>query len=483
MAQITLYTTSKKKNSTAQPTSGYAMTGTFRTPFDLLNPVIVVEEPTGINLATAYNYAFVNNTDRYYWITKKTAISNTLWEMQLECDPLASWKSSIGSSNQYVVRAASDYNGEITDALYPILSGDDVINTDISSSIPWHIATPALSSGYYIVGIINDDTGAYGAVSYYLFPAASFDNLRHKLLQDTTWTNMQFTEIEQNLYKSLFNPMQYIVSVKWFPIPPYPTGLAHSTISIGWWPLTLDAGNYIYPMNTFFKQDSINLSSVKHTQSTLRGTFLNSAPYLQRTLYIEPFGSIDLDTSKMYTTTAYPIIDYKIDFITGQADIVVRSSSGGVIGGASAMMGVDISIAQSTQDIAGGAVSIARGVSSVVTGFTGKSLNPVSNIVSGVVGGVSGVANAAQSFAPNVAVNGTNGSMIAFCKTMYDMTTLKFVSNDDNTDRGRPLCDVRQISTLSGFVQVDDAQVGFSNCLAPERDAIKRFMEEGFFYE
>ena len=66
-------------------------------------------------------------------------------------DVLATYKTEIGNSTEYVLRTDSttDFNGEITDTTYPATT--DIVSESYSLS---NIFTTDLSVGCYIVGII-----------------------------------------------------------------------------------------------------------------------------------------------------------------------------------------------------------------------------------------------------------------------------------------------------------------------------------------
>ena len=55
------------------------------------------------------------------------------------------------------------------------------------------------------------------------------------------------------------------------------------------------------------------------------------------------------------------------------------------------------------------------------------------------------------------------------------------IVDDDLVCRGRPLCEIRQISTIPGFIQCADVEVHL-NCTSGEMVEIKNYMESGFFY-
>ena len=54
--------------------------------------------------------------------------------------------------------------------------------------------------------------------------------------------------------------------------------------------------------------------------------------------------------------------------------------------------------------------------------------------------------------------------------------------DDDNTHNGRPLCQMRTISNLSGYILVQDGDVA-TNGTSAEDAAIRSYLEGGFYYE
>ena len=78
--------------------------------------------------------------------------------------------------------------------------------------------------------------------------------------------------------------------------------------------------------------------------------------------------------------------------------------------------------------------------------------------------------------------NGTNGSLTQYTNHPYFVQKWRIVADDDNAQKGRPLCQVKTINTLSGFIMVDTPDVSLA-CLEPERQQIAAFMANGFFYE
>lgn len=89
---LRLYYTSDENNKINKALSNaLILTGTMRDSSSIINPVILVE---GSSFG-GYNYAYIPQFDRYYFIKGITNYRNNLWILELECDVLMSFKSSI----------------------------------------------------------------------------------------------------------------------------------------------------------------------------------------------------------------------------------------------------------------------------------------------------------------------------------------------------------------------------------------------------
>ena len=488
MATINLYNFQKRQNSTKQPTgTGLTKTGEFNTPLDVLHPSITVQDPGSI-ISSGYNYAYITSLGRYYWIDRITALSASLCQLDMSVDVLASYKTDIGSSSHYILRCASFSNGDVADYLYPLESSKHC-ETDSISSIPWYQAGGYnLSDGWYIIGINNADSGAVGSTSFYALNEAAFQELRYNLFSSTTWTQMQFSQIEPQLYKSLFNPMQYIVSCMWFPVKPDTTGTTTvSQLSMGFFdadPFT-NVASECFKMNGMTLHGSFDLAEHTHPLASTRGRYLNKTPFLTRTLYIPVVGSIELDTGKIIGTSALPTIYWHIDFISGEAriQVICNQNDGALVGEGCGQLGINVSLAQQTQDIVGFGAGIATAFSGGMSGIFGLLTGNGSEVGNGIASAASGIASAASALAPNVSSLPGNASLICGDILPLDVTSYVFPVNDDNTDRGRPYCEIAQISTMSGYIMCGDANISFSKALRPEQDMIINYLNGGFFYE
>lgn len=89
---IDLYINSSENNRVNKFLSDkFEMTGTLRGETNVVNPEILIEHanPTG------YNYAFIPEFNRYYFINEFTSVRNGLWRVRLAVDVLETYKSQI----------------------------------------------------------------------------------------------------------------------------------------------------------------------------------------------------------------------------------------------------------------------------------------------------------------------------------------------------------------------------------------------------
>lgn len=94
---ITLYYNHSENNViNKDKASARAFTGTLREETSITNPVFIIEsDETIVN----YNYAYIPDFSRYYFITDITSVRNGLWRITLRCDVLESFADDILSSS------------------------------------------------------------------------------------------------------------------------------------------------------------------------------------------------------------------------------------------------------------------------------------------------------------------------------------------------------------------------------------------------
>lgn len=486
----------KKENSTKVPPSGtltLALQGILKEPCSIMTPVIKIERLPTDAIPGDYTYARWVEADRYYFIEDWVWV-NGLWEVHMKEDVLATFKTDIGNSTEYVLRTDSttDFNGEITDTTYPATT--DIVSESYSLS---NIFTTDLTVGCYIVGIISGgSTQAVGAISYYAMTSAQFGALKEKLFSDDNLEIMGIIDaggqtivqdLSQEVLKTLYNPYQYIVSCIWFPFgdSAITSKTSVSSIKIGWWEYPL-SGYLLYAQTLELGNEQFVITA--HPQAS-RGSYLNYAPYTRRTL-IGRFGSVPIDTT-MFIVGNKINISYMIDLITGHCytKISRRDESGttpaeDLIAERNFLLGVPIQIAQVGTDYLGTAVSAINTVASGVNGaMSGLAKGGIAGAIGGAIAGsASGIYNTIQSAMPQVETGGQNGSFLAPVNNTHVIEQFYKIVDEDIAHRGRPLCELRQLNTLTGFILCAEGEIDIS-CYDNERKEIVRYLTEGFFWE
>ena len=457
--QITCYSGfSKRINSTKQPTSGTVVTVTLKEPTSIMRPVFLLN---AYNLA--YNYIKWGN--RYYYVDDIVIVHNSLAEYHCSIDTLATYKTDIGGSTQYILRSASASNGNIIDTFYPIEGVQTELAESPTQDPSW---THSISGGQFVVGVMGRDGAPNGgAVTYYAISAAGMAAITNYLLDDANYSGV--TEITPDLLKCIFNPLEYIVSCMWFPFEI--TTLGSQTIDIGWWQLTgVSCAKLSNPRYT----RNLSFAVPKHPQAATRGNYLNMRPYAKYMCDAGPWGVIPINNSILIGETSVSF-EMDIDLYTGSGRLSLVCSD--VIAYAEdhvAQVGVPIQLGQNVLNQ--GAISnLMSGAGQIVAGLaTGGG----GHILGGTVTSIGSVMELSQPVSSSI---GSNGSM-AFSTLFRLVGEFLSIVDESNAENGRPLCAPRQISTLSGYIQVHNPDVSSVGSPA-EKETISRFLTEGFFYE
>lgn len=468
MLSVTLYEFKKRENSTKRPNSSATQrthNAVLKTPTSLLRPEISFDFGLKGN-PSFYNYAYISDLgNRYYFIRDWTVSEGHIWTAHMEVDVLASWKASIGASTQYVTRSSFSSDGSIVDGLYPA-KGDVTLRAE-STSI-WPTVT-AISGGSYVVGIVNNSADAIGAVAYYVFSEAKFRAFMAYLMGDVSWTG-QITEISADLLKVLFNPMQYITSVMWYP-DNAPAGEKVSSIPFGWWNVQVSAAKL---KTSGVLPSAANITIPKHPQSATRGKYLNASPFSQYTFDSRVWGIIPIDTTSIINEEALSM-SYTVDYTTGIADMYLKAGlSDYAIAVRRGQYGVPVQIAQIGQNYLNMALTSVNGAANVAKNL----FNPVGAITAGA-NMIGDMVNASM---PEFATSGSNGTVANFTSAPTLYAKFLPVVSDDNDDRGRPYCKKVRLSTLPGYQVIADPDMAIAGTSEENRE-IKNYLAGGYFYE
>ena len=517
--QIKFYTFNKRTNSTKVPTaSGSSYNCVLKDDTSILEPVIRIQTTNNVKV---YNYAYIADFSRYYFVTDIVS-SKGFWEVSLKVDTLASEKTGIGSMSPYVLRSASVSDEYILDTAYPADSYvtefisnpvDDITRTEGGASVVYssNKAPFSFRTNYsYVLGIIGADTGAIGSVTYYLMNQAQLNLFMGYLFGMTsTWSDISTSDYSDGVQRALLNPMQYITSCIMLPIDHSTTTNDDNTIKFGTYDYTgtnvakkLDstAGSIVREFGTICRLPS-------HPQASTRGKYLNGAPYSKYWLHLGPYGDIplngnlgDLITTDATDDARYITTDFVLDMASGvceaivypglvQTSMLIFPHSSAItnkrLATVSFQAGVPIQLAQAYTDPLAIQEAQFKLAANAAGAVVGGMTNPIGSAVGALASIPSAVGDIMRAQYPTVASNGSNGSAIQgylVDEGIYIRSEHNRIVPENNTDLGRPLCQVKQINTLSGFVLCSGADYGGAGT-AQERDEINGYLNGGFFYE
>ena len=436
---VTLYSHSKRDNSTKLPTgSGTSYDCIMKHGCGILNPSISLDLGLSSD-PSSFNYAYIPAFGRYYFI-EEWYFEERLWTAQLRVDVLATYKTEIGDSNLYVLRSSAENNGRVTDLLYPAITGCDFDSSTHSN--PW-------TGGTFIIGVVGR-SGTYGNTSFYAISTSDMVRLCQKMTDREYIISEDYgfnlADASEALQLSLVDPLQYIKSCVYLPVDVGDiTNTSYvANINVFNWEST--AGGYaISSSSRIYKTYSFTIK--KHPDTNTRGNYVNSCN--ASTLNVE----------------------VEVDPIGGKGILVVKCN-GIILNRIESQIGVPIALSSVTRDYVGGITST---VGALTSPFSGSGVGAIGSMV-GAIG------NAVESLMPRAQTVGSTGSFVANRgEFRLDHQFFRPVA-DDNTHNGRPLCAMRTLKNLGGYMLIQDGDVTI-NGTSTEDSQIRNYLETGFYYE
>lgn len=143
---IFFYTSSAEPNSFPK-VLGKAIRyqGELRDECDILNPVLTIE---GLNPDTTFNYCYIPDFKRYYFITESSVVRTGLIQFNLHVDVLQSWSKEILELEAIISRNEYDFNNHLEDTRVPAWS-NNMTSYKEPTNITGNISMPNLSNELY----------------------------------------------------------------------------------------------------------------------------------------------------------------------------------------------------------------------------------------------------------------------------------------------------------------------------------------------
>ena len=509
---ITFWAFDKRSNSTKRPDMalGSGLNCQLKDDCSIIAPVLEIRAMPE-NLTPLWNYCFIPPFSRYYFINNWTW-KNGIWEIECVEDVLASFKMQIGNMSEYVVRAASEADGSIIDMEYPTTALTEVHSRILTNIFPM---AKSWAQGYWVIGVINNNSqAAQGAVTYYQMTAAQMATLKAYMMSDNFIQDIGLdlpevaAVLPSELLKTMYDPFKYIASCVWVPMDfsYIPSGFKTlENVSFGWWTPEPGEGEspiqgYRINANGYITTQNYTVNLEYHPQRIERGMFTDHSPFTDRMLYYPCFGSIPLNDDSINGSDRIRL-DLTVDSVFGDAVLEVfheRLISGdylnvGLLSRQYASLAVPIQLAQTSVDVfQTGNLMLTNAASGLMNSFAkhargaksfGEKVGSLFETLADIPSvAMDSIGDAIQNPIGQLQTSGQSGSRSALMPWPYIVEKFRIIADDDVPQKGKPLCKVRTISSLSGFIMVDSPDVSI-NCSATERQQIASFMASGFFYE
>ena len=527
MFTIKMYQFNKRINSTKRPTAaGDSFSCEMKESSSILFPVVEIRTGNDNSIIPLYNYAYISEFNRYYWIDD-IVYDMGYWTISMHCDALASFQYDILHSSQYVVRSASESDNDIADTMYLSKLASysteyeemayNGIGGDVSkvyaknpngSYTSEDYFNQSFTSGYFVIGVVGNNTAG---VTYYSMSNNSFKNFIQNAF---TLTPSDMNDVSSGVANAIFNPMQYITSAKWFPIEPYYSGTT-SSIKVGGYTIP---GSYTAGVLTAtdIKTVMMNITLPKHPSGK---KWMNLSPFTELNLVFQPFGVIPLDTTKLINSEKL-VVHVAIDFCGGMCTLnLYREDTGetipfnpdGLLYSVSTDYGVSLPVSTLVMDWKAGAiVSTMQFLKSAVMenpfkkettaaptrrsagtssgpGITRRNLPERTQTDSvSAVDLLDKAMDLTASALGQVSSTGAVGSFLAYMSNVpYIMAWFKNIVEEDNMKFGRPLNRIRPLFALSGFCVCLNAVVNFTTGkpMQEEVATIQSVLNSGVFLE
>lgn len=503
---VTFYQFTKAERSTERPSASLP-SATYscvaKSAISVTRPEVSLRLADGASSPVRYNYAYIPVLGRYYYVSGWTA-EGPLWYARLVVDELATYRDEIGAHSLYVYRSSAAFDRRIVDTVYPTTGA----YVDHDFEVPSPLSGSYQNGHTYVCATI---IGKAGPKAYIMEPS-KLRLLMAAIFSDDFYSAIlgEFGATEYPEAKVAINPLQYITSVKLFQSTPAGTGYWGFPTSQATYQTSIDvAGITVQPTTSaelfscYAMPESagaaINVWSTqtaayRHPQAAARGEWLDNAPYTEILLFYPPFGLIQIDPEAFLGHTVFSL-GLAVNWAACGATLTLAA-------GDAALNAYTLQCDQvlSRLDVSFGApyplsnittpgvsamsfVPVVQEAISAVTSFAAGGLSGIAGGVSHLLGAAdSGISTAVHGRIPHLSSSGTSYGGAENLRAIPKLYIRHWLlSDDDNAHKGRPLCKVRQLSSIPGFIMADPSAISLP-ATSEELAAVRAAVEAGFYY-
>lgn len=474
--EVQLFNFNKKVNSTSRPSGGTAVDMSMRTGFADNAPQL---EYRGNPFA--YNYMYIPTTGKYYYITDaKFNAEENFFLMSGEVDVLATWRTQIHNSSQWVTRWSGSDDVSIMDDL-------DTCYSQPYVRPPQHVSSPFTLAGGFQDSCVVLTVAGSGRVC---MTGRDYNLLMNSLTRKSDPFDFG-TYFTQDVARLLNNPASYIVDAICIPIQAYggstgtpimASGSSAFEMVLGWYRPVDGSGNSIrgFRVNQNVEHFEATIGIGAHPQAVSNEDYLNYPPYTDVKLYVSGIGIIAIDGNKLSGAENLRV-QGTLDYVNGGITVrVKKEGSNTVIAYATGQIGYSLAVTQAhSADALGSAGSLVMGT--ITGGLMGGPFGAAMGAAGGAVGALGNLGNNS-----GITVHGANGGAGAWFdyngQFISAMETFKRVRKPPAQLIGRPYARSATLGNLGGFVKCATGDV---SCGANEEQKLKirNYLQGGVYIE
>lgn len=439
--------TDKRRNSTLVPGVGASYQCLLKDATSIITPTIQLYSESFPD----YNYCYISEFHRYYFISDIVSESACIWNLSCEVDVLATYADEIKATPAFVMYAQSIGYPMIPDSRMPIT---DSFSSEAVATSAWPMYS---DSGTYITSVISKGGSSGGFAKNYAMTTGELSALADRMLDPS------ILDAVKDYY--LGQPADAVVGCTWIPVGSAYVGQGSSEITAFGNELGL-SGTTAIPVVTGDVSVSVPLKYVD-TETGSWQDYRNFEPYSKYLITLPGVGETDLPMISLASqqdggTSVNIKCMYSLSTIDGVITWIITGGSGfkpvltatGSLGTQMPVAGKSINIGGIIGAQATGTVGIAQLAVGLTTG------NPLAMIS----GGATALASMTRAIQNNFSVSGSVGgrgvkdlnSKITVVRQSY--LTSDTVSNVKDVI-GRPYFGKAVLGSLTGLVKCTGACV------------------------
>lgn len=150
---INLYKSSAEPNKvdkTSELSTAGTISGVLRQECSLINPEIIIQ----YDKPPDFNYCYIANFGRYYYVENIVSMRQNLWRVRLRCDVLMTYKTQILNLTARIARQQYIYSYRQIDSEIPFTNDPEITVEDIPNSL--NLGTPGDNN--ILLTVVTDGT-------------------------------------------------------------------------------------------------------------------------------------------------------------------------------------------------------------------------------------------------------------------------------------------------------------------------------------